>query len=215
MTLDRTLVKARTSNRKLGAGVGTTYRPVGEAAKNEGTCPSNCPFLQSRHCYAMRHLVQMVATKAAKVSHDLDKLLEYGDKYVRLHTSGDFFCQTGLDVPYLEAVIDWCRQHPGITVWTYTHGIREFVKHGFTAEKMPSNLHIVASCDSLDDKAFAQVHGFRAARVILQVEDKLMDETFCPYDYEKRKGKKPTSNCRDCQLCFNPKHAKDIAFLKS
>lgn len=217
-----TLIAPLTQNAKLGEGVATTYRPVGDAAKGNGTCPSSCMHLPENggSCYTKKFLVNR-QQKLSKERHDsLDRLKLKGAKLARLHTSGDFYLPDGnggyvLDSEYLDTVVEWCRNNPDVTVWTYTHDVRVFIAEGYTykAGAFPSNLHIVASTDTVVDMHFAKEYGFRTARVIMSEADKMTSETFCPYDASLHKGEKPSTTCAKCTLCFNPKHKKDIAFL--
>ena len=216
-----TLISPMTANAKLGKGVATSYRPVGDAAKGNGTCPSTCLMLPENggKCYTRKFLVNNQQRNAWNRNDPMDRFLEKGAKFVRLHTSGDFFTtgDTGhiLDEPYLNEVVDWTKTNSGVTVWTYCHDTKKLIEAGFTYKngKFSPNLHIVASCDTIEDKDLATAHGFRTARVITSIEDKLSDETLCPYDLSLHKKEKPTTNCKDCTLCFNPKHKKNIAFL--
>ena len=220
--MQTTLISPLTSNAKLGKGVATSYRPVGDSSMGLGTCPSKCPLLPANGgaCYTRKFLVDNQQRNSNLRNDPLDRLIEKGAKFVRLHTSGDFYKgengATVLDSDYLSEVVAWSRDHADVTVWTYTHDISKFVEKEFTYKvgAFSNNLHIVASCDSIEEKNLANSHGFRSARVIDKIEDKLEDETFCPYDLAKHEGKKPSVNCKDCTLCFNPKHRKNIAFLK-
>lgn len=172
-------------------------------------------------CYAQTSFTGMHQRNANKRFDPLERLLEKGAKFVRLHTSGDFFIPDGdggymLDLVYWTAILQFARANPDVTIWTYCHDISKIVEFGFSykAGNIPENLHIVASIDSRDDHAVANENGFRTARVISTVEDRVKGETLCPYDYQIFKKQKRTTNCVDCKLCFNPKHVHDIAFLK-
>jgi hypothetical protein len=213
-----TLIAPITQNAKLGAGVATTYRPVGNAAKGNGTCPGTCPHLPENGggCYTRKFLVNRQQKLSRERNDPLDRLKSKGAKLVRLHTSGDFFHASGLDTDYLRDVIAWCEANPDILVWTYTHDVRAFVSAGFTyaANTFPANLHITASVESDEERALAKEHGFRTARVIQEIADKGTGEVLCPYDLALKRGVAPNTTCAKCQLCFNKKHKNDIAFLK-
>lgn len=218
-----TLIAPLTQNAKLGEGVATTYRPVGDAAKGKGTCPSGCVHLPENGgaCYTKKFLVNRQQNLSRERNDDLSRLSAKGAKLVRLHTSGDFFksAEGGyvLDTEYLDAVVEWCRQNPDVTVWTYTHDVSALIDHGYTyaVGAFPDNLHIVASSDTLAVRDLAKAHGFRTARVIDAEDAKVEGETFCPYDLHLHRGvKSPDVTCAGCTLCFNKKHANDIAFLK-
>jgi hypothetical protein len=216
----KTYATAMTGNSKLGFGVATTYRPVGNAGTSEGTCAGSCAMLNNG-CYAQTNpFVAKWHNTAKSTNHDLDVLLQEGAKLVRLHTAGDFFKSNGnggweLDLDYVMAVIQFCKDNPKITVWTYTHDFKEFIKHNLTYAKnaFPSNFYLLASVDTLVDKYIATSHGFKTARVIMTETDKDPSETFCPYDLQSSRGIKPTVKCSTCKLCFNDKHKKDIAFI--
>jgi hypothetical protein len=212
------LIAPVTQNAKLGTGVGTSYRPVGDSSKGNGSCPSKCPLLPENggSCYTKKFLVNNQQRNSWKRNDSLDRFLEKGSKFVRLHTSGDFFDNGQLDKEYLNSVREWAETNSDVTIWTYTHDVQKLIdaKISYLENKFSKNLHIVASCDSIEEKNLATEHGFRSARVIDSKEEKLKDETFCPYDLALHNGLKPNTNCRKCTLCFNPKHTKNIAFLK-
>lgn len=217
------LISPATANAKLGKGVATSYRPVGDAAKGHGTCPSTCEHLPENGggCYTKKFLVNNQQRNSWKRNDPLEKFLEKGAKWVRLHTSGDFF-RTGangfeLDTEYLDDVIRFAKENPDVTVWSYCHSTKHLIDAGYTYAKgaFPNNLHITASCDSDVDKYIAIEHGFRTARVITEIAEKSDNETLCPYDLATFKGTdKSKINCKDCTLCMNHKHKKNIAFLK-
>lgn len=219
--MDKNLISARTQNAKLATKdelVATSYRPVGDSAKGLGTCPSNCIHLPENggKCYTKSFLVNNQQRNSLKRNDDLDKLAEKGAKLVRLHTSGDFFSDGELDTAYLDEVIQWCKDHSDILVYTYTHGPKQFIEHGYTYKNnvFPDNLHITASCDTDEEKTFCTFFGFRTARVIDNESQKHEDETFCPYDLAKSRKVSIKTHCAKCTLCFNPKHKKNIAFMK-
>lgn len=222
MSIQYNLISPLTANAKLGPGVATNYRPVGDAAKGEGTCPSTCALLPSNggRCYTRSFLVNNQQRNSWKRNDPLSRFLEKGVKLIRLHTSGDFFRpgETGheLDQPYLDQVIQFSRDNPEVTVYTYTHDVKKLIDSGYsyTNQSFPENLHIVASCDTLIDKAVAMGAGYRVARVIQTIEEKESNETFCPYDLALHRKEKPKTTCKKCTLCYNPKHLKNIAFLQ-
>jgi hypothetical protein len=227
--MNTTLISPWSQNSKLSDPkdklnkVATTYRPVGDAGKGEGTCPGTCPHLPSKGggCYTRKFLVNQQQKKSLARHDDLDRLTSKGARLVRLHTSGDFFTSDGngvhaLDVPYLTEVIEWCKQNPDVTVWTYTHDVRCMIAAGFSYAKgsFPENLHIVASVETPIERKIAKDNGFRTAQVIDAIADQDDNTTLCPYDLALHKGSDKKTNCAACRLCFNPKHKKDIAFLK-
>lgn len=215
------LSAACSTNAKLGKRkVATNYRPVGDSAKNEGTCPSGCAMLNNG-CYAETSFTGMHQKNANTRYDDLSKLISKGMKYVRLHTSGDFFTSDGqggyiLDLVYWRAVLQFANENPDVTIWTYCHDVTKIVEFGFSYKdgNIPANLHIVASIDKREQHQFANDYGFRTARVIKDTTDRVKGETLCPYDYQIFKHKKRSITCVECKLCFNPEHKHDIAFLQ-
>ena len=218
--LNQTLICSNSSNSKLGAGIASTYRKVGDAAKGEGTCPSGCAMLE-KGCYAKKSYTGMNAHRALSRYDAMDKLIEAGATMGRINVSGDLFMQAPdgygycLDVLYVLNIIAWCNKHPKFTAWLYTHDVSALIDAGFAPcfQSFPKNLHIIASVDSLEKRELAKAHGYRTARVILNEQDKVQGETFCPFDLAKHRNKKPDITCVTCKLCFNPAHKHDIAFM--
>lgn len=203
-------VTANGNNAKLGPGVGTTYRPVGI------TCPNTCPLLNNG-CYAKRGHVAIQQAISQDDDHDLMKLA--GNRLVRHLVSGDWLKTLAngrkiLDRALVDAVIELHRKCPWLTGWGYTHAIERFDRAGITPASLPSNFHLLASCDNADQKTAANVNGWRTARVIEEVSDKQLDEFLCPVDAAKRKGipAEKRTNCARCKACFSTN--RNIAFLK-
>lgn len=198
------------ANAKLGPGVGTTYRPVGI------TCPSSCPLL-GNGCYAQRGRVGIQAKRSANDNHDLLRLA--GNTLVRHLVSGDWLrtLKTGrkvLDKAFIRSVIALHKKAPWLTGWGYTHAATEWRKAGITPKDLPGNLHILASCDSLAEKAEHNAAGWRTARVIQELDERQPDEFVCPVDAQKRKGipQAKRTTCARCRACFGTD--RNIAFLK-
>jgi hypothetical protein len=198
------------NNAKLGPGVGTTYRPVGI------TCPPSCPLL-GNGCYAQRGHVGIHATKSADDNGDLMALA--GNTLARHLVSGDWLKTLAngrktLDKAFVRAVIALHKKAPWLTGWGYTHAAAEWRKAGITPKDLPSNLHILASCDSADEKAAHNANGWRTARVINEATERQADEFLCPVDAQKRKGvpAEKRTTCARCKACFAAD--KNIAFLK-
>lgn len=198
------------ANAKLGPGVGTTYRPVGI------TCPNTCPLLNNG-CYAKRGHVAIQQAISKDDDHDLMKL--GGNTLVRHLVSGDWLKTLAngrkiLDRALVKGVIKLHRKCPWLTGWGYTHAIDRFDRAGITPASLPSNFHLLASCDNADQKAQANANGWRTARVIDEVADKQPDEFLCPVDAQKRKGvpAEKRTNCDRCKACFSTD--RNIAFLK-
>lgn len=198
------------ANAKLGPGVGTTYRPVGI------TCPNTCPLLKNG-CYAKRGHVAIQQARSAHDDHDLMKL--GGNTLVRHLVSGDWLKTIAngrkiLDRALVSGVLALHQKCPWLTGWGYTHAIERFDKAGITPASLPSNFHLLASCDTAEQKAQANANGWRTARVIDELADKQPDEFVCPVDAQKRKGipQARRTNCASCKACFATD--KNIAFLK-
>lgn len=203
-------VTPRGHNAKLGLGVGTTYRPVGL------TCPSDCPLLNNG-CYAQRGHVAIQQSRSKHDDHDL--MTVAGSTLVRHLVSGDWLktLKDGrkmLDKAFVRSVITLHQKCPWLTGWGYTHARERFTRAGFTPNNLPSNLHILASCDSLDSKAEHNAAGWRTARVIHELADRTKDEFVCPVDAQKRAGipQERRTNCAQCKACFAT--TKNIAFFK-
>lgn len=198
-------------NLKLGVGVGTSYRPVGI------TCPSGCPLLKTRKCYALRGRVAIQQARSADDNHDLMRLA--GNALVRHLVSGDWLKATKngrkiLDRAFVRAVIALHKSCPWLTGWGYTHAAKAWRTAGIAPADLPSNLHILASCDSAEEKAEHNANGWRTARVIDELADRLPDEFVCPVDAQKRAGipVERRTTCTRCGACFRT--GKNIAFLK-
>jgi hypothetical protein len=198
------------NNAKIGPGVGTTYRPVGI------TCPTSCPLL-GNGCYAQRGRVAIQAQRSANDDGDLMRLA--GNTLVRHLVSGDWLRSDSrgrkvLDRVFVRAVIALHRKCPWLTGWGYTHAREEFSRAKINPADLPKNLHILASCETLEQKAGHNAAGWRTARVIAERDAKTADEFLCPVDAQKREGVPPAdrTNCARCRACFAG--TRNIAFLK-
>jgi hypothetical protein len=221
-----TLISPSTENKKLGKGVATSYRPVGDASQGLGTCPATCPHLPANggKCYTRKYHVNLQQLRSNGRNDDIAKLQIKGAKLARLHTSGDLFKADSnspdgyeLDFEYINEVIRYCNENPDLTIWTYTHDVAKLIRHGYTyvdEKRLPKNLHIVASVETPVQQHIAKEYGFRTARVIDTKEECEVTRTLCPYDLALANGVKPKTTCAECKLCFNPIHKKDIAFIK-
>lgn len=198
------------ANAKLGPGVGTTYRPVGP------TCPDDCPLLNGG-CYAQRG---HVAIHQAVSANDTDNLMSLGgNQLVRHMVSGDWLKplkngKKALDRVLVRAVIALHKKCPWLTGWGYTHDRAAFTQAKISPADLPTNLHILASCQTLDEKTEHNAAGWRTARIIEEREDRTADEFLCPVDLQKRLGVPRTerTNCARCRVCFATD--KNIAFLR-
>lgn len=222
-------VVPNSQNNKLGCGVATTYRPVGEAGSGNGTCPDTCQLLAEGKCYTFKGKTAIWQRKSKECFDDVNRLSEKQAEYVRVHTSGDFFKYSVthththkrsycVDTQYVSDLMRWCSDNPKKKVWTYCHDIMAFVEDtglSYKENNIPKNFWIVASCDTQEQKEFALFHGFKTARVIKTMGEVTHDELFCPYDkalHHGLKGSTISVRCTNCQLCF--KDGKNIAFLK-
>jgi len=202
-------VTASGGNRKLGKGVATTYRPVGD------TCPQDCKMLE-KGCYAKRSFVGIHQRASRDNDHSLDKARNA--LFIRHHVSGDVFVNDVLDVEYVQMLIDWHTANPLVNGWMYTHRISAWVDAGFTADKIPSNLEVIASVDTEAERVYSIEHGFKYARIEVDADKSLAkNEVLCPFDKKKDAGAYADDikvTCRDCQLCFADKHAeRSIVFM--
>ena len=200
---------ANGNNSKLGAGVATTYRPVGL------TCPPTCPLL-GNGCYAQRGHVNIHARQSAKDFDELQKLA--GNTLVRHLVSGDWLKPTAnggriVDRALLRGVIALHRAATWLTGWGYTHAAEKLDAAGLGPESWPKNLTILASCHTTEQKAAHNARGWATARVIDQPHERLPDETLCPVDAAKHAGKKAKTTCARCRKCFDGSNS-NIAFLK-
>ena len=198
------------SNAKMGPGVGTTYRPVGL------TCSPTCPLLESV-CYAKRGHVNIHQARSADDIGDLSQLA--GNRLVRHLVSGDWLrpARNGarkLDRDLVDGVAELHRACPWLIGWGYTHSPEEFAGAGVRPGDFPGNMHLLASCDTVEQKTQHNANGWRTARVIDTVAEKLPDEFVCPVDLQKSKNVPAAkrTNCARCQACFAT--TKNIAFIK-
>lgn len=184
------MVITRSENRKLSdgrIGVAATYRPVGP------TCPSECSLLGAG-CYAQKANVGLHQKRSGQRHDSLNDVLVTDTKLIRHHVSGDFFKSNRLDVTYLESVIRFHWINPDIQGWTYTHRWKDLHTAGYRPKKMPPNLAILASCDTLKDMRAAKRAGWRTARVA-DHEERKPGEAICRYNLDH-------TPCSSCKLCW-------------
>lgn len=198
------------NNQKVGPGVATTYRPV------VITCPLTCP-LMGNGCYAQEGRVNIQQAASAHDDGDLMRLA--GNTLVRHLVSGDWLktLKSGkrtLDRALVRGVFALHSKCSWLTGWGYTHAADEFEKAGISPANFPKNLHILASCETIEAKQAHNAKGWRTARVIDEAKDKTADEFLCPVDLAKRKGipAERRTNCARCKACFAT--TKNIAFIK-
>lgn len=208
------LISTESANRKLGE-VNATYRPVGV------TCPSNCELLPQHKggCYANRGTTGFQAIASKRRNDDFSRLLTSDRKLTRHHVSGDVFNDSGeLDIFYVQELIRFYRNNPDHSGWLYTHNIVKWDNAGFTCDKIPQNLTVLASCDHPGEVEYAKENGWKYARV---TETEAIDtgEAFCPIDRMKSHGATfadiDNVNCKSCKICFSPKFQQiNIVFIK-
>ena len=191
-------------NRKLG-GAASTYRPIGETGT--GTCPTTCAV--KNICYAKTGLTRFSERLSDGSYGDLEAIFRANKSLVRHHVSGDCFLPGDrLDVKYAQMLLAFHKAHPEITGWIYTHRIQAWDEAGITADKIPVNLTVLASCDKEEDVEYAKLHGWKYARVSLlstRNGDRREGEVYCPYDRAKDHGRPITEinvTCSRCKLCF-------------
>lgn len=208
--MNGTLGVTLSENRKTGP-MANIYRTVGV------TCPSSCPLLEGG-CYAKRWPVALHAKRAQENTLDFNAFLkrvrkENPSKIVRLNVSGDVFVNDEVDIEFLNELIAGAKNNPDITIYGYTHGFDKVHAAGFTPDKFPANLTLLASVDSEEDAAKAKELGWKYARVERDYGKKVNEgEVFCPIDAAKAKGKEPKTTCASCKLCFDKKYS-DISVV--
>lgn len=203
----RLLIAGRSGNGKLGLGVVATYRPVVD------TCPNSCP-LAGKGCYAERSLVKMVSNRSRKRADALEEM--DGAPLIRHHVSGDVCYRDAqgkshIDKPYVLELIAWHTRNPNSVGWIYTHAAPELESAGFSPTCWPENLHVLASCNSLEESKRLQAAGWRTARVSESL-DRQRGEVYCPYDLTKKAGDKQKTTCTKCRICFARK--QNIVFMR-
>jgi len=206
-----TLVCVSGGNSKLGAGVATTYRPVGV------TCPRDCGMLEE--CYARRGRVCLVARRSEGRDDPLRALA--GNTLVRHLVSGDWLRPTAdgrrvVDRELLREAIEVHSSAPWLVGWGYTHAADQIDRVGLGPGSgcWPSNFVVLASCESLERARELQSRGWRTARVIQRVEDRAAGELLCPVDAQKRAGveSKSRTTCARCRACFEGE--RNVALLQ-
>jgi hypothetical protein len=198
-------------NRKVGIGVGVTYRPVGP------TCPQDCPLLE-KGCYAKRGMTVFAAKASTDCDHDLRDLADSPSDLVRHCISGDAFKDDELDEEYVDGVIEFHDTHD-IEGYMYTHRIKDWVDAGYSnGYNIPDNMTVVASVDSLEERRLAKLAGFKTARVIDEASEAVKGEVLCPFDKQVHDGvlvDDIKTTCENCRMCFGKEHKRlDIAFIK-
>lgn len=191
-------------NRKIG-GAAATYRPIGDSGC--GTCPSTCALKDI--CYAKKGRARFPEQRSHDAYGDLEEIAHACKNTVRHHVSGDVFFNDKLDTAYVRKLIDFHKAHPDILGWLYTHRISDWDAAGFTADSIPANLIVIASCDHEDDVQYAKLHGWKYALIVVSAdseEGQLREgEVYCPFDRAKDHGKLVDDinvTCTKCRLCL-------------
>jgi hypothetical protein len=191
-----TLSKKMSQNAKLGWGVFTTYRRVGE------TCPVDCKALVSGACYALGGNVGIHQRKSAQDVTDGQRLKEWlgglprGVK-VRHHVSGDFMRDGVVDVDYVKDMKEGHKSRKDLQGWVYTHAWRDLSASEINDTE---GLTVNASCDSVPDLIEALERGWLATLIVDEhAENFKLDNgvrvVICP-------NQTHDVTCSDCMLCF-------------
>ena|SRR3990167_10224170 len=200
-------IVTNSQNRKLGDTVISTYRQVG------ATCPSSCALL-GKGCYAQKGFTRISSDRSANSNDSFDLINKSGKTLVRHHVSGDVFKDNQIDKEYISNLINFHKNNKNKIGWLYTHDIKAWVKAGFSSEKIPDNLTVIASCDNQEQIDYATKNNFRYSRVT--TEKKLnQNEKLCPFDaaLQSKKIDDIKVNCQSCGLCFK-QNKTNIVFLK-
>lgn len=200
-----------TENRKLGYGVAATYSKVGD------TCPTSCKLLK-KGCYAKRSFSKIWSDRS-KNCNDSFENIPRDIKLVRINVTGDLLKNKKVNRKAISEIKSFALSRPDTKVWCYTHAWRQIGKNPLS--NIP-NASMFASIDLFDSKEeldneikLALSLGYKYARIINSASEKLENETLCPFDLEKKNGKKLADiriSCSSCQLCFNTN--KNIGFIK-
>lgn len=202
------LVKS-SSNSKLGKGVATSYRAVGQ------TCPSSCQHLQSNSCYAMFGFVALHQRKAGYGKSDGEKAYDFikslpSGAVLRHHVSGDFFVDDKPDEDYIGNILKGHKERPDIAGWTYTHGWKQLN----SKEMNSSNLAVNASCDNVPDLIKAISDGWPATITVsedtdnhvININDEKIHIVICPQQQNS------DVTCKDCGLCIRKDRKSVVGF---
>ena len=201
MKIKHLKVVPNSENQKVG-GAACTYRPIGMNAC--GSCPSTCGIY--KECYGRNGFVRYTEQRTRTSQDDLEAIATACKSHVRHNVTGDVFVNDKLDVEYVNEIIAFHKRHPHITGWLYCHRIRDWDDAGFTADTIPTNLFIMASCDKDEEVEYAREHGWRYARTTMkQNARKVNNEVYCPFDMAKENGALIADinlSCVTCKICF-------------
>lgn len=219
-----TLSKKDTRNIKMGRNVRTTYRKVGGLDVG-GSCPSACPLLQTKACYAMNFHVDLIAKKSTPEEEDGPALVAWikdlpKNTKVRHHVSGDVMehikGENGeaierVDTKYLESMLEGHRQRPDVVGWSYTHAHRLLESSAVNAV---DNLVVNASCDTHEELALALERGWpctltvnaAAEDDVLVLNGERVRIRICPAQTNDGMV------CSACMMCAKKDRSQVIAF---
>lgn len=208
--MNNLLIALKSANSKLGDVV-ATYRRVGPS------CPQDCALL-NKGCYAQRGLTGLQSAKSEARTDDFAHILNGKRDLVRHHVTGDVFKNDKLDADYVSSLIKFHHENPRYTGWLYTHRIQAWDAAGFTADTIPSNLEVIASCDTEADVKYAVANGWKYARVTDDSDKLTENEGWCPIDRLKAAGQSVSEikiTCQSCKLCWDKQyHQLNIVFRK-
>lgn len=177
-------------------------------------CKYACYAMQGRYKWKSVKLGNAVRALLAKydrkqfekqVRKEIEKGIAKGVKYVRIHTSGEFF-----DLEYLELWLTIARDYPEITFYTYS---KQYILFDYVltcACGLPENfvLNVSIWCNDgieffnkwkhLDNiKAFVYLEpGFDYAKVGLE-----LTQCHCP-GYDKNGKNTHRTTCENCKVCI-------------
>ena len=208
------LSKNTSHNVKLGRGVYTTSRKVG--ASDGGTCPKECSHLSKKTCYAMYGNVNIHQLRSPYDETDSERLkswvkaLPHG-VMIRHHVSGDVMTDNAVDEEYVNSMLDAHSSRPDVVGWVYTHAFKNL-----ESQKVNSvpNITFNASCDSVEDLAFALSNGWPAVLVV----DEDADDHVIEINDERVRVKiclAQTNSgmvCSACKLCTLKERSSVVGF---
>lgn len=203
-------VVSLTENSKLGTSVAATYNNVTDS------CPTSCK-LMNNGCYAQKGFPRLWSDRSKTSSDKLNEIYK-SVKMVRLNVTGDLLKNGNVDWDLIDEIISFAKSRSDTKIWGYTHAWKQIGENPFS--KIP-NIHFFASID-LGEEDIVQSDielsaklGYNYARVIKSEKTKKKDEVLCPFDKQKKLGKKVREidvSCSTCKLCFSAK--RNIAFIK-
>ena len=197
------IVQEKIRKLKKAPRVAATYLPVGLITEG-GTCPSTCPYLGSRECYA---LTQFLVRQQWKNNVYVDPLEEADaiarlkpsiGELLRIHVSGDFISNAHL-MAVNKAVAVWTAKGGG-KVWSYTHNWRNLNPALATNFTLLASVHTVAEVFQAYQLgyrhfAFANLH---ITKFLDKFAKRIAGLMFVPCPALDAEGE---ITCASCQLC--------------